>query len=241
MSSQTKICFDASYQDGTVGIGIFNFDTKEEVYCRYTLLKDVNDSTLMETMALVQTIKYMRQNNITKAHLFTDNKSVADKGVSKTISEGLKVTLNWIPREFNTDADRLSKLAHTLVATELGSKPLKPMNTTYKKSPVIVEVNTDISRKMTDKLKEYSLEKRLNLIKMMYPDRNVCMNAIFSDKIHFGLCKKDMKVFRMLKAILSKEEFNSLANREVINTALGRFKLGKYNNQDVVNHIKMYA
>jgi len=241
MSTQTKICFDASYHEGFCGIGIYNFDTKEEIYIRYELpykTKAQNNSELMETMALVKTLTYMRDRNIESAHLFTDNRGVAAKGVSSTLAKGLNITLNWIPREFNEDADRLSKLAHTLVATPLN---LKPMNTSYKTSPVIVEVNADISKKMTNRIKEYSLEKRLNLIKNMYSDRYECMNAIFGEKVHFGLVKKDMKVFRMLKAILTKEEFKSLTNVEIINSALGRFKMGQYNNQDVINHIKMYA
>ena len=112
MSTLTKVCFDASIHDGCIGIGIFNFDTKEELKFRF---KCPTDSFMAEKMALVKTIQYLKTLCITSAHIFTDNQGIANEGISKNIKNGLKdVNIHWIPREFNEDADRLSKEAHLL-------------------------------------------------------------------------------------------------------------------------------
>jgi len=152
MSTIMKICFDASLHQGCVGIGIFNFDTKEEVMHRY---EHRTDSTEAERIALIQTIFYLRKEGITAAHLFTDNEGLAKNGIAKEILKGFShLTLTWIPREFNEDADRLSKKAHTL-----SPKILKPLPTTSNEYKVTIS-----NRAIFDTVKGASLRQKLVLL-----------------------------------------------------------------------------
>ena len=160
MSTIMKICFDASLHQGCVGIGIFNFDTKEEEIHRY---EHRTDSTEAERIALIQTIFYLRKSGITAAHLFTDNEGLAKNGIAKTILKGFShLTLTWIPREFNEDADRLSKKAHTLTPKIL--KPLpKPRLIKILTTPNEYKV-TISDRAIFDTVKGASLGQKLVLL-----------------------------------------------------------------------------
>jgi len=180
MSTLTKICFDASVHEGFVGIGIYNFDTQEEIIHRYKA-NDM-DSTTAETMALVKTLHYMKERNITKAHLFTDNQAVAKKGISNKLSKNISASLTWIPREFNVDADRLSKRAHLLKGVELGISGRHNRGTAHRitqrnlemNDPVIIErkreeralkANIPQIKNLKSAVKQYPLSARINILK----------------------------------------------------------------------------
>jgi len=221
MSKLTKICFDASYHEGCVGIGIFNFDTQEEIIQRYKV-ESVN-SSLAETMALVQTLKYMKERKISSAHLFTDNMMVAKKGISKKLKGRFSdLTLTWIPREFNIDADRLSKRAHLLNAKEIAVR-VSPNKKAKKKSemdPDIIteKINSRATKAKIPKLnsikasiREYPLNQRIRVLRKL-------VNTRFSDKLlksltgtsvdldHSSYRKEDRMFLKMYFSIIKDNE-----------------------------------
>jgi len=222
MSTLTKICFDASIHNNCVGIGIFNFDTKDEEYHRYSLPREKINSTIAESMALVQTLKYMERNKIKSAHLFTDNKPLAERGIERQLLKKFKdVTLTWIPREFNEDADRLSKRAHELSGFKLRFDKLSkvmiknPLNT--KKINVLKEI------------KKYPLNKKINLIlKWSRSKRTDSLLASNLIKNKLILNKKDKTFLKLLKTIINEDEINLLINKDIIKEKL--IKIQKYNN-----------
>lgn len=113
MSKLRLISFDASIgASGKVSIGILEHKTKTSIRKTYNIKTD--SSLVAERIALIETLKYIKSNDIEGAHLFTDNKTLAHEGIKRKVLKNYvnnlgKFTLNWVPREFNKEADKLSK------------------------------------------------------------------------------------------------------------------------------------
>jgi len=235
MSTLTKICFDASYHEGCVGIGIYNFDTKEEIIERYKV--NSMNSTVAETMALVKTLNYLKDKKIHSAHLFTDNMLVAEKGISKSFKKKFKsLTLTWIPREFNIDADRLSKRAHLLTpkVTDITCPKTKVQREKEKKiemnDPIIIaekresrELKAQIPQltNLKQSLKSYPLKNRINLLKKYSKSEltDKLLNSLTSgvtclNSTDYRKC--DKMFLKMYLSIIDRTECNQKAFMDVI-------------------------
>ena len=110
MSRKNIICFDASIKHGLVGVGVWDFTNKKKVYITYDKKLETYESYAAETMALATAMEYAWKNKIKTPHLFTDNLVLAQRGIPKNFTDKFgDATLSWIPREFNNEADKLSK------------------------------------------------------------------------------------------------------------------------------------
>lgn len=104
------ISFDASIREGILGIGIYDNLTFEHFTYYTDISKDC--SFTGETIALGCALQYAYKIKRTVVNLYTDNKSVANNGIPKQLQhlvENMQVTLTWVPREMNKEADRASK------------------------------------------------------------------------------------------------------------------------------------
>ena len=104
------ISFDASIKKNKLGIGIF-----DNIGCKYfTYFTDIDKdcSLTAETIALGCALKYASKTKRKVLNLYTDNKTLANHGIPKQFQhlvEGKTVSLTWVPREFNREADHASK------------------------------------------------------------------------------------------------------------------------------------
>lgn len=80
MATLPFIKFDASLKDNIVGIGIYNCLTKDIFKSYYKI--NTKCSLIAEKMALVECIRYMSNNKIYSAHLFTDSLSLSKEEIS---------------------------------------------------------------------------------------------------------------------------------------------------------------
>ena len=144
------ISFDASIPNKSNICNIGIYDTTNKHKLSKTFYIDKNCSFKAETMALACTLEYAFENGIKILNLFTDNKSLADYGIPKQFLlkfKFKKVTLTWIPRELNVEADKLSKI-NSICANE-----------------------TEIENNKTIFLK-YSFEQKVNLIEKIVNKEN---------------------------------------------------------------------
>lgn len=117
------ICFDASLKKNIVGVGIYDMKRGHKEYHSFSTNKEC--TTTAETIALVCAMEYMYKNNIHNPNLFTDNLAVANNGIPDYLIQKFgDARLFWLPREFNTEADKLSKDAR-----EVSTVPIKDLNT----------------------------------------------------------------------------------------------------------------
>lgn len=109
------IYFDASHHDSHVGIGIHNVTTGDKVK-KYYQGDYIQDAYISETMALIETLRYVSQRGNQRHYLLcTDNlvlyKNNISPGLRKKYLKGFDiVNLYWLPREVNTIADKLAQL-----------------------------------------------------------------------------------------------------------------------------------
>lgn len=197
MSSKTLIMFDASIKKETIGLGVYDYTNDRKVF------KSVpNTSNLSikdaETLALILSLQYINEFNIAKAHLFTDNMDVYNTGITKNLLKKYAQKMNsvelfWIPREFNSEADYLSKQ---------GSKEVAKTNIND-----IISSIKNTNKSLKEKLIEYPVSKRLNLCKRLAITSNQ-MNFINSnfddivettseDKLYFALCRSLLPHFNI--------------------------------------------
>jgi ribonuclease HI len=115
MATLPLICFDASPTPTCIGIGIYDKTNNVEISHKFNIdHKLLSDVQTAETMALICTLRYLHENNMDGAHLFTDSSNVANRGISPKLLQKYKLdphktTLNWIPRQFNNSADYASR------------------------------------------------------------------------------------------------------------------------------------
>ncbi len=170
MSTLPIICFDASPQSNRVGVGIYdktnNVEISHDVVINSKIL--VNPQ-IAETMGLVCVLRYMQKNNINGAHIFTDNSSVAKAGISDELLlkygiDKCRVTLNWIPREFNNHADYASR--KQMSTTSVISKTNKVIKVQKSKNSVSSLPNLSVNT--IEKFREtYNLSSRINILKKL--------------------------------------------------------------------------
>lgn len=106
----THISFDASVMpNGYVGIGMHDITNKTKKHgggkvCGFSSAKG-------EMAALMFTLDYAKEKNLTRLNLYTDNLKLATKNNKKLYAKYnfIDVKLTWVPRELNTSADKLSK------------------------------------------------------------------------------------------------------------------------------------
>lgn len=148
-----NICFDASIRNGVVGIGIFNTKWKGKEYHSFNY--DGKSSLTAETMALALAMEYARKNQIEKPRFITDNKQLSTNGIPEhfLLKYGYTdfVELVWVPRELNTEADKLSKAGSACTAS----------------SCVDTEMGVSIDNVVYELIKKYSFKRRLEFIKRM--------------------------------------------------------------------------
>lgn len=203
MAGTHLICFDASIHD-TIGIGIWDYTNKFSSYKKYPKPAENCGSNIAETMALIASLKYMKNNNIQCAFLFTDNMEVANKGISKKLllkyNLSLDTKLFWIPRQFNREADLLSKVAR--------KSDIIPLQTTVK-IPIDSMVNNE-EWHLKNEIKKYSLERRLSLGKRLANSENQ-MRFICELPCQLKGCSEEDKVFfRFCTKMFAKSEHNNV-------------------------------
>jgi hypothetical protein len=106
----TKIAFDASIMDNKdLGIGMYDMTNKVRLCEGGRLPKQC--STLGETEALKFSLRYASENKIKNIALFTDSQNVSRVNLEKFTKDYDfdNVTITWIPRDLNREADKLSK------------------------------------------------------------------------------------------------------------------------------------
>jgi len=142
------ICFDASIiKSGRVGCGVYDMTNLKKVYKTFNTNLKHHESYKGEMMALVTAMEYMYANNIKNPYLFTDNLTLANDGIPDFLIEKYgEAQLYWIPREFNVEADLLSKKARNVKTT-----PIKDLNSTN-----IVDLSVS--------LRQFPKNKRANLL-----------------------------------------------------------------------------
>ena len=106
----THISFDASVMpNGFVGIGMHDITNTVRKHSGGKV--GGFSSSKGEMAALMFTLDYAKEKNLTRLNLYTDNLDLATKGIQKLLKNYnfVDVHLTWVPRELNTSADKLSK------------------------------------------------------------------------------------------------------------------------------------
>jgi len=149
MSKGQKICFDASIRNGVVGIGIWDYSTKFKKYVSFP--SDNPSSYIAEKMALAVAMEYAHSKKYINPYYFTDNSKLAEEGIPNKfkIKYGTG-RLHWIPREFNKEADELSKKGSDVIS---------------KVSISSLEDNKTETFNLILKLSDYTFERKINFLK----------------------------------------------------------------------------
>lgn len=110
-----RIFLDASVSVfGVIGIGIYEAQSKEKASITIQATTQMS-SVDAEELAFKKAVTFaLSRFNSKNFNFFTDNRAVYLKYREKLLEyqkDGLYLSINWIPRELNEDADRLSKLA----------------------------------------------------------------------------------------------------------------------------------
>lgn len=146
MSKNKRICFDASIQDTVIGIGIYNDNDDIRLHQSYNINIDYRESYKAEFIGLVTALSYCYENNFKNPKLFTDNLKLAQNGIpSYLIKKYGFAELYWIPREFNKEADKLSKVSK-------------------KEHKVLTQVDISVT---WDSIKNMSNKNKLKLLKIL--------------------------------------------------------------------------
>lgn len=208
------ICFDASVRDNIVGIGIH--DTKKEVKInkRFSTPREMT-SCQAETMALIATLQYIQEINTkpTIYHIFSDNMNVVRNGISNHLIEkycqGFQVFLHWLPREFNTIADKLSKDGSAVSEITLNqNSQIKNLIKVISKYPLKNKI--DMLKKISKTPEQLKFVQFINgetaYKKMKGPAHKIFKSIVLSIIKH-GECKRLDKVFSNRVTLISDAEF----------------------------------
>lgn len=101
MSKLPKVFSDASVQDKKVIIGVYSEDL--QIIYKHTIYNKRMSVEVAEELALLAAIKITNGKN---CHFFVDNMQVANR---------YRGVAHWVPREFNRQADALTKLSGTSI------------------------------------------------------------------------------------------------------------------------------
>lgn len=177
-----RVFLDASVSEfGVVGIGIFESQSKEKASITVQTTTTMS-STEAEELAFRKAIVFAMSKFSSKTlNFFTDNQSVYKNNrdlLSVFNKKGYQLTINWIPRELNTEADKLSKLA-----SSRGS--VTGCNTVEK--AIEENVSGTIITGIAGFIREKTLVEKMNLM------RRVFINKIEVDAISYFFDGKGTK------------------------------------------------
>jgi hypothetical protein len=204
MADGFKICFDASVRNGLVGIGIWDFEKKVKKYVSFS--SNNTSSYTAEKMALAVAMEYAYSNSYKNPYYFTDNSTLAENGIPKDfIKKYGNGRLHWIPREFNLEADELSKLGSKVVGnTSINS----------------LEDNISKEFNLIESLSEYGFQRKIDFLKRIatkHSEREFIKLLMAKKKGNYHTnCPKGIKPFVYLvchifhKFELSKYAFNRI-------------------------------
>jgi len=212
MSSKAKtprVFFDASIRNNCIGIGIYEMTTNDStsitIQCSYDMV-----SSKAEEIALRQALEYSLTKYKSKTvKLFTDNFFVyrANREVFELFNSrnNTDITLHWIPRELNTEADRLSKL---------GSKGIKGASST----PIVGGIRSFIMTK--------SIEQRVALLRNIFKKQHEIdfLNNFLNNKSVKGKGKGINKLLTFIRSIFKNEELSKINKNFTRNTICILFK-----------------
>lgn len=159
-----RIFFDASVSIfGVVGIGIYECQSNEKATISVQTTTPMS-STDAEELAFKKAIQFGLTNfNSTTFNFFTDNRGVYLKYrdvLAQYRKDGFEFALNWIPREMNCDADRLSKLASNRGSVTGSNSVEKQIEKEM--------MGTPISEGLTSYIRSKSLNEKFNLMKKVF-------------------------------------------------------------------------
>ena len=199
----THISFDASIMpNGNVGIGMHDITNKIRKHSG----GKVNgfSSAKGEMAALMFTLDYAKDRNLTRLNLYTDNLDLATKNNKKLFAKYnfIDVKLTWVPRELNTSADELSKKGQKVNNMVIPSFIGPSANQTNK-------VNKSKGSKITKMFKGYSYKQKVHLLSILAINnsneaeviRMLKANGV-KDDYKFSPSNKNTNFLRMVKTLL---------------------------------------
>lgn len=228
--NSTTIFFDASINNGMIGIGIYDYSNKREISKRIAIKKQINlNSFNAEIIAMISSLQYIQEQNISnKIHLFTDNMHLYKTGISPKLLEKYKIPKDqlqifWVPRELNTKADELSKMNNNV--------SLKNNNNTSEE--------TYINKKdFINILLKYPYKQRINLLSKISNKEQLKFIQYFfnpnTNKKHLVHINNNKGFLKLCLTIIKHEENPNLHNFIKSKKSLKKFK----NSCDVFEYIK---
>jgi hypothetical protein len=202
MSKKRLITFDASIRNDLVGIGIYDSTKKKKVHKSF-IKPNKNFSALeAERMALVSALQYMQEEGIKDAHLFTDNQNLYNEGINKALIKKYaspNAELFWLPREFNKEADALSKAGSKKVKKELGTN--------------INDLKHSTNFVLKTELKKYSLKRRIALFSRIAntPEQMNFLKSTIKGEVLTRLKNpNDIQFTKFIRGLTNRGEFPNL-------------------------------
>jgi hypothetical protein len=246
------VTFDASVKDGKIGVGIHdNLNKKSRHYS-----SDFDGSSYeAEMIALGCALKYCvetRKNTKNEwVHLFTDNKGVAKNGIPAAFrhfeAELRFVNLTWIPRELNTLADKVSKLANVekrrklnIKKKEKALKSRQKQKTESVKSPT-VKRHTNAIREM---FRQHSFDDKMRLFSNLAVDKNerellrLCEEGV-ENNYSFRFSKSSENFIKLVHTVFGDGEISHYARKRIGKT-LESGKVGKRNKTIKMDELKAF-
>lgn len=163
-SKPPRIFFDASVSDfNVVGIGIYEMMSGEKTTVTIQSNKIVSSNDA-EEMAFKRALQFAINTFDSKQlFLFTDNRGVYLNNrhiVEAYTHNGYTISLNWVPRELNTEADKLSKLASSRGSVTGCNKIEKVIEKEL--------FGTPITDGLAEFIRSKPLENRLKMVKNLF-------------------------------------------------------------------------
>lgn len=162
-----RIFLDASVSEfGVVGIGIYESQSKEKTAITLQTTTPLT-SNEAEELAFKKAIAFASTKFKSKVfYFFTDSQYVYKKYreiMESYNKENLQLMINWIPRELNGEADKLSKLASSRGRVE-GSHAVEVA--------IEQEVGTIITTSICDFIRGKTLKQRYTLLRKIFHNEN---------------------------------------------------------------------
>ena len=211
------ITFDASLKLGKVGIGIYDNITKTS---HNFITECENNSLLGEKIALGCAIMYAAKKNRKKVHLFTDNLGLAQSGIPpqfKSIVKDLELTLTWIPRELNKEADLASKNAffpHIKNPSLNQLKQLSKVETKVFKKTKVKQTNIPVALPVFKNIKKQQKINMLNALATQKHEHEIIRLCTDGTKKHYniGMSNSTINFIKIIRSVLCENELSWYAN-----------------------------
>jgi len=232
LKKSPKIFFDASIStNGKIGIGIYELNSNEKTII--TIQNNLKlDSNFAEELALKKSLVFATS-RFSNNHFmfFTDNISLYRK-YRKTFDnfksiqdKKIFISIHWIPRELNKEADKLSKLGSSDNIKNI-KQTTKKINNIMKKTP------------LKNGLKKFILDKpfkdRVQFLKSIFKeeDEQKLINYFFFDKkISNNPINRKKNSIKKLKSfvitinsIFSNKDLQDLNKYKTLKNFIYRFK-----------------